>query len=257
MKHRWWRLLGAACVAFLLLPSAPALAAPTFKVPFPCGQAWSGQTRTDHSPANAVDFNRTNDDGDPVVASAAGTVDVVTNLGDTSYGRYVRINHGGGYTTYYAHLSGFNVSVGQSVGYGSVIGYVGTTGNSTGPHLHYEQRLNGTAVQARFNGALALYWGTKTYTSDNACSGGGTGHGTVNTAGTALTVRSGPGTSYASVGTVADGAGVTIQCQTNGTSVTGTYGTSTIWDRIGTGRFISDAYVFTGYDGFIPGVPRC
>ena len=256
MKHRWWRLLGAAFVAFLLLPAAPAAAAPSFKVPFPCGQAWSGQTRTDHSPANAIDFNRTNDDGDPVVASAAGTVDVVTNLGNTSYGRYVRINHGGGYTTYYAHLSGFNVSVGQSVGYGSVIGYVGTTGNSTGPHLHYEQRLNGTAVQARFNGALALYWGTKTYTSDNACSGG-SASGTVNTAGTALTVRSGPGTSYASVGTVADGAGVTIGCQSTGTTVTGTYGTSNIWDRIGTGRFISDAYVFTGYDGFIPGVPRC
>ncbi|MEV0720726.1 peptidoglycan DD-metalloendopeptidase family protein [Asanoa sp. NPDC050611] len=256
MKHRWWRLLGAACVAFLLLPSAPALAAPTFKVPFPCGQAWSGQTRTDHSPANAVDFNRTNDDGDPVVASAPGTVDVVTNLGNTSYGRYVRINHGGGYTSYYAHLSGFNVSVGQSVGYGSVIGYVGTSGNSTGPHLHYEQRLNGSAVQVRFNGALALYWGTRTYTSDNGCAGG-TGTGTVNTAGSPLTVRSGPGTSYASVGTVADGARVTIQCQTNGTSVSGTYGTSTIWDRIGSGRFISDAYVYTGYDGFIPGVPRC
>jgi len=257
MRNRWWAVLGAACVAFLLLPSAPALAAPTFKVPFPCGQAWSGQTRTNHSPANAVDFNRTNDDGDPVVASAAGTVDVVTNLGNTSYGRYVRINHGGGYTTYYAHLSAFNVSVGQSVGYGSVIGYVGTSGGSTGPHLHYEQRLNGSAVQVRFNGVLGLYWGTKTYTSDNACSGGGTGSGTVNTAGTPLTVRSGPGTSYAAVGTVADGAGVTIGCQTTGTSVTGTYGTSTIWDRIGSGRFISDAYVYTGHDGFIPGVPRC
>jgi hypothetical protein len=257
MKHRWWRLLGAAGVALLvMLPAAPALAAPTFKVPFPCGQAWSGQTRSNHSPANAVDFNRTNDDGDPVVASAPGTVDVVTNLGNTSYGRYVRINHGSGYTTYYAHLSGFNVSVGQSVGYGSVIGYVGTSGNSTGPHLHYEQRLNGSAVQVRFNGALALYWGTKTYTSDNGCSGGA-GSGTVNTAGSPLTVRSGPGTSYASVGTVADGARVTIQCQTTGTTVTGTYGTSSIWDRIGSGRFISDAYVYTGYDGFIPGVPRC
>jgi hypothetical protein len=115
----------------------------------------------------------------------------------------------------------------------------------------------GTDLQRRFNDALALYWGTKTYTSDNGCSGAGTGAGTVNTAGTPLTVRSGPGTSYSSVGTVADGAGVTIYCQTNGTSVTGTYGTSTIWDRIGTGRFVSDAYVYTGYDGFIPSVPRC
>lgn len=257
MRKRWISLLVTGLlVGGALTPASPALAAPTFKVPFPCGQSWSGQTRSDHSPAYAVDFNRTDDLGDPVVASAPGTVDRVTDLGGTSYGKYVRINHGGGYSTYYAHLNGFNVSVGQTVGYGKVLGWVGSTGGSTGPHLHYEQRLNGSAVQVRFNGTLALYWGTKTYTSDNNCSGG-SGSGTVNTAGSPLTVRSGPGTSYASVGTVADGARVTIQCQTNGSSVTGTYGTSTIWDRIGSGRFISDAYVLTGYDGFIPGVPRC
>ncbi|MBF9133265.1 peptidoglycan DD-metalloendopeptidase family protein [Plantactinospora sp. S1510] len=259
MRSRLFALVGSGLLlaAAVLVPASPAAAAPTFKVPFPCGQSWSGQTRTNHSPANAVDFNRTDDQGDPVVASAPGTVDVVADLGGTSYGKYVRINHGGGYTTYYAHLNSFNTAVGRTVGYGTVIGYVGTTGGSTGPHLHYEQRSGGSAVQVRFNGTLALYWGTRTYTSDNACSGSGTGAGTVNTAGTALTVRSGPGTGYASVGTVADGAGVTIYCQTTGTTVTGTYGTSNIWDRIGTGRFISDAYVLTGYDGFIPGVPRC
>jgi murein DD-endopeptidase MepM/ murein hydrolase activator NlpD len=247
----------AAVAAAVLVMPGSAQAAPTFKVPFPCGQSWDGQTRTNHSPPNAIDFNRADDLGDPVVASAPGTVDRVTNLGDTSYGKYVRINHGSGYTTYYAHLNAFNVAVGQVVGYGAVIGYVGTTGGSTGPHLHYEQRLDGSAIQIRFNGALAYYWGTRTYTSDNACSGSNTGSGTVNTAGTALTVRSGPGTGYAAVGTVADGATVTIYCQTTGTTVTGTYGTSNIWDRIGTGRFVSDAYVYTGYDGFIPRVPRC
>ena len=257
MSYRPARLAAAALLAAaaVLLPASPALAAPTFKVPFPCGQAWSGQTRTDHSPANAIDFNRTDDLGDPVVASAPGTVDVVTNLGSTSYGKYVRINHGGGYTTYYAHLNAFNVSVGQSVSYGRVIGYVGTTGNSTGPHLHYEQRLSGNDIQARFNGALALYWGTRTYTSDNGCSGPGSG--TVNTAGAPLTVRSGPGTTFAAVDSLPDGTHVSIACQTTGQTVTGTYGTSNIWDRIGTGRYIADAYVLTGYDGFIPGVPRC
>ncbi|GAA1372807.1 hypothetical protein GCM10009661_35420 [Catellatospora chokoriensis] len=255
------RVLGLALAAVtvgaaVLVEASPALAAPTFKVPFPCNQVWSGQTRTNHSPANAIDFNRTDDTGDPVVASAPGTVDVVTNLGDTSYGKYVRINHGSGYTTYYAHLNSFAVSVGQTVKYGTVIGYVGTTGGSTGPHLHYEQRSGGSAIQVKFNGVTALYWGTKNYTSDNGC-GGGAAQGTVNTAGSPLTVRSGPGTGYSSVGTVNDGATVAIQCQTTGTTVTGTYGTSNIWDRIGSGRFISDAYVYTGYDGFIPGVPRC
>ncbi|NYF54854.1 M23 family metallopeptidase [Micromonospora purpureochromogenes] len=258
MRRRWWSLAAATLLAAVALvaPASPALAAPTFKVPFPCGQSWSGQTRSDHSPAYAIDFNRTDDLGDPVVASAPGTVDRVTDLGGTSYGKYVRIDHGGGYTTYYAHLNGFNVSVGQTVGYGKVIGWVGSTGGSTGPHLHYEQRLSGNDIQVRFNGTLALYWGTKSYTSDNACSGG-TASGTVNTAGADLTVRSGPGTGYSAVGSVADGATVTIYCQTTGTTVTGTYGTSSIWDRIGSGRYISDAYVYTGYDGWIPNVPRC
>ncbi|MDZ5446031.1 peptidoglycan DD-metalloendopeptidase family protein [Micromonospora sp. 4G57] len=257
MRRRWFSLVAAGLlVAATLLPAAPAMAAPTFKVPFPCGQSWSGQTRSDHSPAYAIDFNRTDDLGDPVVASAPGTVDRVTDLGGTSYGKYIRIDHGGGYTTYYAHLNGFNVSVGQSIGYGKVIGWVGSTGGSTGPHLHYEQRLNGNDIQARFNGTLALYWGTKTYTSDNNCSST-TATGTVNTAGADLTVRSGPGTGYSAVGSVADGTTVTIYCQTSGTTVTGTYGTSSIWDRIGTGRYVSDAYVQTGYDGYIPNVPRC
>ncbi|MEV4480401.1 peptidoglycan DD-metalloendopeptidase family protein [Micromonospora coxensis] len=259
MRRRWWSLAAAALLSMgaLVVPASPAMAAPTFKVPFPCNQSWTGQTRTNHSPPYSIDFNRTDDLGDPVVASAPGTVDRVTDLGGTSYGKYVRIDHGGGYTTYYAHLNGFNVSVGQSVGYGKVIGWVGSTGGSTGPHLHYEQRLNGNDIQIRFNGALALYWGSKTYTSDNGCSGSTTGSGTVNTAGANLTVRSGPGTGYDAVGTVADGTRVTIYCQTTGTSVTGTYGTSNIWDRIGSGRYIADAYVHTGYDGFIPNVPRC
>ncbi|ASW55872.1 M23 family metallopeptidase [Plantactinospora sp. KBS50] len=161
--------VGLTLVAAVLVPASPAAAAPTFRVPFPCNQTWSGQTRSNHSPPYAIDFNRANDAGKPVKASAPGTVDVVANLGDTSYGKYVRINHGNGYTTYYAHLSSFNTKVGASVGYGKTIGYVGTTGNSTGPHLHYEQRLNGSAIKARFNGNLALYFGTKNYTRTVGC----------------------------------------------------------------------------------------
>jgi len=153
--------------------AASTMAAPNFEVPFPCGQSWSGQTRTNHSPANAVDFNRTNDSGDPVAASAAGTVSVVKDKGNTSYGKYVVINHSGGYQTLYAHLSKWSVSVGQKVALGQTIGYVGNTGGSTGAHLHYEQRSGGSAVKIRFDGGQAYYWGTKTYKSSNKCSGGG------------------------------------------------------------------------------------
>ena len=79
--------------------------------------------------------------------------------------------------------------------------------------------------------------------------------GTINTAGAPLTVRSGPGTGYSAVGTVADGTAVTISCQTVGSSVTGTYGTSSIWDKIGEGRYVSDAYTYTGSDSYV--APAC
>jgi len=162
------RLLGLAVATMLamvgaLVEASPAAARPYFRVPFHCGQVWSGQTRTNHSPAYAIDFNRADDLGDHVLASQAGTVDIVRDLGNTSYGKYIRINHGDGWTTYYAHLRGFNVSVGQKVYNNTVIGYVGSTGNSSGPHLHFEQRYNGNDVKIRMEGSVALYWGTKNY----------------------------------------------------------------------------------------------
>ena len=235
--------------------SAGPRAVPAFQLPFPCNQVWAGQTRTDHSPVNSVDFNRTDDVNDPVVASANGKVSRVENEGNTSYGRWIEIDHGSGYRSRYAHLNSQLVSVGQNVTRGQKIGTVGSTGGSSGPHLHYEQRLNGTAQKPVFNGSTALFFGTKNYTSKN-CGGGGssTFPGTVNTAGPPLTVRSAPSTSAGSVGSVADGAVVQISCQKHGTQVTGTYGTTTLWDFIGNG-YVSDAYVKTGSDGQV--APTC
>jgi uncharacterized protein YraI len=226
---------------------------PKFQLPFPCGQIWAGQTRSNHSPANAVDFNRSNDEGDKVVAAAAGTVSRVANEGSTSYGRWVEVSHGNGYTTRYAHLSVQSVQVGQHVAQGQKLGNVGSTGGSTGPHLHFEERHNGAAIRATFNGAGALYWGTRNYTSHNACGGSGVS-GTVNTAGAPLTVRAGASTSTAAVGSIADGSHVTITCQKHGQSISGTYGTSSLWDDIGNG-FVADAYVRTGSDGQV--APTC
>jgi hypothetical protein len=229
--------------------------APLFQLPFPCGQVWAGQTRTDHSPVNSIDFNRADDIGDNVVAASGGSVSRVENEGSVSYGRWVEIDHGSGYRTRYAHLNSQTVVVGQSVSKGQKIGTVGSTGGSSGPHLHYEQRLNGTAQQPVFNGSTALFFGTKNYTSNNSCGGGGGGvTGIVNTSGISLTVRSGPSTGSAAVGSVADGAHVNITCQKHGTSVTGTYGTTTLWDFIGNG-YVSDAYISTGSDGQV--APTC
>ncbi len=82
--------------------------------------------------------------GHPIVAPADGVVTFTDNLG--GYGKAVMIDHGNGISTRYGHLSGFAVSSGQHVHRGDVIGYVGASGRSTGPHLHYEVRINDTPV---------------------------------------------------------------------------------------------------------------
>ena len=71
------------------------------------------------------------------------------------------------------------------------------------------------------------------------------------TANVTLNIRSGPGTGYSIVGTLPGSSKVLLYCQTPGTTVTGTYGTSNIWDNISNGEFISDAYVNTGSDGYV------
>ncbi|MFJ1652122.1 SH3 domain-containing protein [Streptomyces sp. NPDC088337] len=73
--------------------------------------------------------------------------------------------------------------------------------------------------------------------------------------GVELNVRSGPGTGYGIVRTLSAGASVPIYCQTPGTTVSGYYGTSNIWNNIGTGQYVSDTYVKTGSDGYVTG--RC
>ena len=82
--------------------------------------------------------------GTPVRAPADG---VIAKAGPASgYGREMIVDHGGGVTTIYGHLSGFAVIAGQIVKQGQVIGYVGSAGRSTGPHLHYEVRIDNTPV---------------------------------------------------------------------------------------------------------------
>ncbi|CAB1242530.1 Membrane proteins related to metalloendopeptidases [Ruminococcaceae bacterium BL-4] len=84
--------------------------------------------------------------GQPIVASASGTV-IVADAGGWGggYGTWVSIDHGNGFSTVYGHMSSLCVSVGQAVQQGQVIGYVGSTGDSTGPHCHFEVRVNGVA----------------------------------------------------------------------------------------------------------------
>lgn len=89
-----------------------------------------------------VDFAATK--GTSILAYKSGTVTRASWNGN--YGMCIEIQHSNGEKTRYAHCSGYNVSVGQTVSQGQVIGYVGSTGNSTGPHLHFEIMINGSFV---------------------------------------------------------------------------------------------------------------
>ena len=84
------------------------------------------------------------DIGTPVYAAAMGTVDMAGWNG--GYGQFVKIRHGNGYESAYGHMSGIAVSAGQQVRKGEIIGFVGSTGYSTGPHLHFEVFVDGENI---------------------------------------------------------------------------------------------------------------
>lgn len=122
---------------------APSVTTPsswptTGDVSSPYGLRWGG---SDFHPG--IDI--ANDYGTPIVATADGVVtDAGWNAG--GYGNMVDIDHGNGYVTRYAHAQAVAVTPGQYVRRGQIIAYMGSTGYSTGPHVHYEVRINGKAV---------------------------------------------------------------------------------------------------------------
>jgi murein DD-endopeptidase MepM/ murein hydrolase activator NlpD len=83
--------------------------------------------------------------GDPIVATADGQV-VTIDYDETGFGNYIIIKHKHGYYTRYGHMQGFKVKIGQRVQQGEVIGWIGNTGLSTGPHLHYEVHVGSDVV---------------------------------------------------------------------------------------------------------------
>lgn len=121
----------------------PAKAATgTFRNPFYAGIVTSRYGSRSRGFHTGIDLAGST--GSPVYAADGGTVSFTGWNG--GYGKMIKINHGNGYVTYYAHLSSINVSNGQKVAKGEMIGRVGNTGNSTGPHLHFEIRLNGRTL---------------------------------------------------------------------------------------------------------------
>lgn len=96
------------------------------------------------APAMHTGLDFRGEPGEPARATAAGSVSLAGWNG--GYGKMVEIDHGNGLSTRYAHLSSIDVEVGQTIRAGQTVGKVGSTGRSTGPHLHYETRIDGDAV---------------------------------------------------------------------------------------------------------------
>ena len=126
------------------------------------------------SPAMHTGLDLHGETGEPVRATADGTVTAAGWSG--GYGKVVDIDHGNGLSTRYGHLSAIDVHVGQSVRIGQIIGKVGSTGRSTGPHLHYETRVRGEAVdpQKFLRAGQSSTAISERVDVDGACRGGAT-----------------------------------------------------------------------------------
>ncbi len=246
-----------ASIAVIVTGQAPASAAPNFKAPFPCGQSW---TYSHHSAEVrlALDFVRNGGGtaGTPNLASAAGTAYRYNQPGGA--GQYIVIDHGGGWKTYYFHLASYSVANGQAVSQGQQIGTTGSTGNSSGAHIHYEQLLNGVGQTIRINGvSLAPYpgsYGVKSITSDNGCGGGGTWFWTW---GSGVRVRADARLAAAVVGTLAGPTHVKVVCQKQGDTVTAEGYTNNWWAKLESPNgFMTNIYI-DHPAAVLPGVPTC
>ena len=105
----------------------------------PCYGVISQPHKSDHP---ALDI--ANDTGTTLAASRGGEVSVADSYDNSACGKYVRINHGGGWSTVYCHMSRVDVSVGEQLYRGEKIGEMGDTGHSTGPHVHFKIEYNGS-----------------------------------------------------------------------------------------------------------------
>lgn len=238
-------------------------------LPYATGQAWTmhggphGWAGSD-SPWSALDLSG----GDEKVrATRAGTAYTMCK-------GWVRVIHDRGYATDYYHLWN-NISVnGAPVSEGTYLGDTGTDvtcgGSALGRHVHIGLRHNDayTAIGNHNLGKWVLqnggapYAGSALHGSTRVGTGGalhnygalGFTQGVVDTnGGSTLTRRSGPGSGHSEVGSVADGTTVTISCSSQGTSHSGRWGGSSLWNRLSDGSWVSDAYLWTGLNGPVNG----
>lgn len=237
---------------------APGAGRPEFAVPFPCGTRW---TYSHHSQEVrlALDFVSADGgatDGAPVLASAPGVASRRYEAGGA--GNYIVIQHGDGWTTYYFHLSSFTVEDGAWVGRGQEVGRVGTTGSSSGPHLHYEQLHSGVGQTIFIDGvSLAPYpsgYFARDVTSENGCDTAGR---SFSTWGSNRPVHASPTPTSPQVAVIATPTNVFVDCQTLGESVTSEGYTNAWWSHLRDhGGYITNIYI-ADPAAKLPGVPEC
>ncbi|MFE3517132.1 M23 family metallopeptidase [Streptomyces sp. NPDC059166] len=172
-------VIGPVAVAAPIVGASEAAVAarPAFKMPFDCDQVWTGSNWDGHSPAHSIDWNHYDANGTPddlgrrVFASAGGTVLESYYSTGAGYGNTIVIGHGGGWQTRYAHLQTREVQAGDTVNVGQLIGKVGATSAlyDLSPHLHYEQKLNGSVVVAVVQGVTWSDFTKRTQKSNNRC----------------------------------------------------------------------------------------
>ena len=220
---------------------------------------WGGSDR----PYSSMDLHG----GDQVVrAVRAGTAYTMCR-------GWIRVIHDRGYATDYYHLwNNINVN-GAAVAAGARLGDTGTDvtcgGSATGRHVHLGLRQNSAYVPLHSHnlggwvpiegaayGGYALHGSRAVYPGGGLYNYGALGftQGTMDAnGGTTVNKRSGPGTGYPTVGSVADGATVTISCSANGTTHAGRWGSTSLWNRLSDGTWVSDAFMWTGLNGPVNG----
>ncbi|MFE9746673.1 M23 family metallopeptidase [Saccharothrix saharensis] len=238
-------------------------------LPFAVGQAW-GMAGGPHgwsgaaAPWSSLDLAG----GDQrVLAARAGTAYTMCT-------GWIRVIHDRGYATDYYHLwNNINVN-GAAVNQGTFLGNTGTDvtcgGSASGRHVHFGLRQNNAYVGiaehnvgkwvpqnggSAYQGS-ALHGSTRVYAGGSVHNYGALGftQGVIDAnGGGTVNKRTGPGTGYALAGSVADGATVTVSCSANGTSHTGRWGATSLWNRLSDGTWVTDAFMWTGLGGPVNG----
>jgi LasA protease len=239
------------------------------QLPWAVGQSWTllgGPHAWDagSGPRSSLDLAG----GDQRVLAARAGVAYTTCTGR------ILVYHDRGYTTRYYHLTGYGQFDGHSVSAGAFLGYTGTEvgcgGSALARHVHFSLLQHGSYValarhiigkwlpmegSANYQG-YALHGSTRVNVGGLLYNYGALGftQGIVDADGsTTVNKRSGPGTGYPVAGTIQDGSTVSVACSANGTSHSGRWGATSLWNRLTDGTWISDVFLYTGTAGAVNG----